>query len=63
MKILYITYPVDDVVDAIIDICLCIKHIGSKPMIFISFQEQMSEGHQILIFEGHHHFIAQTKSH
>lgn len=60
---LHVQHPVDNVVDVVIHICLCVNCVASQPVIFVSFEEQMSESHQILIFEGDHHFVAQAKRH
>lgn len=48
----------DDVVDVIIHVCLCVQRVTSQPVIFVSFQKQMSECHQVLLFKGDHHLVA-----
>lgn len=54
-------YPVDNVVDVIIHICFCVQRVASQPVILVSFEEQVSECHQILVFEGDHHFVAEAE--
>lgn len=54
-------YPVDKVVDVIIHISFCVKGIASFPVFLISFEEKVSECHEIFLFEFDHHFVAQAK--
>lgn len=54
---------VDDVENVIIRVHFCIESITSQPVIFVPFQKQISEGHQVLLFKGDHHFITQAKRH
>lgn len=51
----------DNEVDVIINSGLCVQRVASLAVVLVSFQEQMSEAHQVVIFEGDHHFIAQAK--
>lgn len=52
---------VDDKVDVIIHISFCVQSIASQPVILVFFEEKVSERHQVLVFEGDHHFVAQAK--
>lgn len=51
----------DNEVDVIIHSGLGVQRVASLAVVLVSFQEQMSEAHQVVIFEGDHHFIAQAK--
>lgn len=51
----------DDEGDVIIHGGLCVQRVASPVAVLVAFEEQMSEAHQVVIFEGDHHFIAQAK--
>lgn len=51
----------DDEVDVIVHGGLCVQRVASQVVVLVSFQEQMSEAHQVVFFEGDHHFVAQAK--
>lgn len=56
-------YPGDQIVDVVVQISLGVNSVASLPVVFVSFEEQMSEGHEVFLFECDHHFITQTERH
>lgn len=54
-------YLVNDVVDVVVHFCFGVKCKVSLPVILESFEEEMSECHQVILFKRRHHFIAQAK--
>lgn len=51
----------DDEVDVIVHGGLRVQRVASQAVVLVSFQEQMSKAHQVVLFEGDHHFVAQAK--
>lgn len=56
-------YPGDQVVDVVEHISSGVDRVASLPVVSVAFEEQMSESHEVFLFERDHHLIAQTKRH
>lgn len=56
----YLIYSVEDVV---INIVLVVNSEGVVRGLVVVFEEEVLEGHGVLLFEGHHHLVTEAKKH
>lgn len=56
-------YLIDYVRDVFIHLILPVHSIRVPTAIHVIFEEEMLECHEVLLFEGYHHLIAQSKRH
>ena len=54
-------HPIDGVVDVVVDVCFCVQCVYSTMLVAVSFEKQIFERQQTLLFEADHHFVAQAE--
>lgn len=61
--ILLRTYLLHSVEHVLVDIVLCVNSEGVTCGLIVVFEEEMFEGHRVLLFEAHHHLVTEAKQH
>lgn len=56
-------YLLHDVEDVVIDVALRVNSKGVVRGLVVVFEEEVLEGHRVLLFEGHHHLVTEAKQH